>query len=45
MFLNEEAWFAPEFEEQLVDLTLPIMVFSGIDGKIHKWSLSAAMVN
>ena len=31
MFLNEEAWFAPEFEEQLVDLTLPIMVFSGID--------------
>ncbi|MCY6986649.1 YecA family protein, partial [Acinetobacter baumannii] len=31
MFLNEEAWFAPEYEEQLVDLTLPIMVFSGID--------------
>lgn len=31
MFLNEEAWFTPEFEEQLVDLTLPIMVFSGID--------------
>ncbi|SDB89946.1 YecA/YgfB family protein [Acinetobacter boissieri] len=31
MFLNEDAWFAPEFEEQLVDLTLPIMVFSGID--------------
>ncbi|WP_269914161.1 YecA/YgfB family protein [Acinetobacter sp. HY1485] len=31
MFLNEEAWFTPEFEEQLVDLTLPIMVFSGVD--------------
>ena len=31
MFLNEDAWFTPEFEEQLVDLTLPIMVFSGID--------------
>ncbi|AOA57639.1 YecA/YgfB family protein [Acinetobacter larvae] len=31
MFLNEEAWFSPEYEEQLVDLTLPIMVFSGID--------------
>ncbi|ESK40485.1 hypothetical protein P256_00938 [Acinetobacter nectaris CIP 110549] len=31
MFLNEEAWFAPEFEEQLIDLTLPMMVFSGID--------------
>ncbi len=31
MFLNEEAWFRPEFEEQLVDLTLPMMVFSGID--------------
>ena len=31
VFLNEEAWFAPEYEEQLVDLTLPIMVFSGID--------------
>lgn len=31
MFLNEDAWFAPEFEEQLVDLTLPMMVFSGID--------------
>ncbi len=29
--LNEKAWFAPEFEEQLVDLSLPIMVFSGID--------------
>ena len=31
MFLNEDAWFTDEFEEQLVDLTLPIMVFSGID--------------
>ena len=31
MFLNEDAWFTPEFEEQLVDLTLPMMVFSGID--------------
>ncbi|WP_173912629.1 YecA family protein [Acinetobacter sp. Marseille-Q1618] len=31
MFLNEEAWFTDEFEEQLVDLTLPIMVFSGVD--------------
>ena len=31
MFLNEDAWFTPEYEEQLVDLTLPIMVFSGID--------------
>ena len=31
MFLNEDAWFTEEFEEQLVDLTLPIMVFSGID--------------
>ncbi len=31
MFLNEEAWFLPEFEEQLIDLTLPMMVFSGID--------------
>ena len=31
MFLNEDAWFTPEFEEQLVDLTLPIMVFSGVD--------------
>ncbi len=31
MFLNEDAWFTPEHEEQLVDLTLPIMVFSGID--------------
>lgn len=31
MFLNEEAWFTPEFEEQLVDLTLPMMVFSGVD--------------
>ena len=31
MFLNEDAWFTPEHEEQLVDLTLPIIVFSGID--------------
>src|SRR5690606_2689342 len=31
MFLNEEAWFTEEFEAQLVDLTLPTMVFSGID--------------
>ena len=31
MFLNEEARFTPEFEDQLVDLTLPIMVFSGVD--------------
>jgi len=31
MFLNEEAWFTPEFEEQLVDLTLPMMIFSGVD--------------
>lgn len=31
MFQNEDAWFAEEYEEQLVDLTLPIMVFSGID--------------
>lgn len=31
MFLNEDVWFTPEHEEQLVDLTLPIMVFSGID--------------
>ena len=31
MFLNEEAWFAPEYEDQVVDLTLPMMVFSGID--------------
>ncbi|MFB2537778.1 MULTISPECIES: YecA family protein [unclassified Acinetobacter] len=31
MFLNEEAWFLPELEEPLVELTLPIMVFSGID--------------
>ncbi len=31
MFLNEEAWFSPEHEEQVVDLTLPMMVFSGVD--------------
>lgn len=31
MFLNEDAWFLDEIEETLVELTLPIMVFSGID--------------
>ena len=31
MSLNEDAWFTPEHEEQLVDLTLPMMVFSGVD--------------
>ncbi|TXJ06635.1 MAG: YecA family protein [Acinetobacter sp.] len=31
MFLNEDAWFLDEVEETLVELTLPIMVFSGID--------------
>lgn len=31
MFLNEEAWFLPEIEDSLVELTLPMMVFSGID--------------
>ena len=31
MFLNEEAWFLPEIEDALVELTLPMMVFSGID--------------
>ena len=31
MFLNEDGWFTPEFEEQVVDLTLPMMVFSGVD--------------
>ena len=31
MFLNEEAWFTDELEDALVELTLPIMVFSGID--------------
>lgn len=31
MFLNEEAWFTDEIEDTLVELTLPIMVFSGID--------------
>ena len=31
MFVNEEAWFKDEIEETLVELTLPIMVFSGID--------------
>lgn len=33
MFLNEDAWFTAEHEEQLIDLTLPIMVFSGIDNE------------
>ncbi len=42
--LNEDAWFTDEFEEQLVDLTLPIMVFSGIDEEIDKWNLSVVMV-
>ena len=45
MFLNEDAWFTPEYEEQLVDLTLPIMVFMALMKKIRKWSLSAAMVS
>lgn len=31
MFLNEDAWFVPEVEDALVELTLPMMVFSGID--------------
>ena len=31
MFLNEEAWFSPEHEDQLVDLSLPMMMFSGVD--------------
>ncbi len=31
MFVNEEAWFVAEIENALVELTLPIMVFSGID--------------
>ena len=31
MFQNEEAWFRDELEDALVELTLPIMVFSGID--------------
>ena len=43
MFLNEEAWFAPEYEEQLVDLTLPIMVLAELMKKIHRWNLSVAM--
>ena len=30
MFLNEDAWFTPEHEEQVVDLTLPMMGFSGV---------------
>ena len=43
MFLNEEAWFAPEYEEQLVDLTLPIMVLAELMKKIHRWNLFVAM--
>jgi uncharacterized protein len=31
MFSNEDAWFQAELEEHLVELTLPMMVFSGID--------------
>lgn len=31
MFLNEEQWFVDELEESIVELTLPMMVFSGID--------------
>lgn len=31
LFLNEEAWFTNELEDQLIELTLPMMVFSGID--------------
>lgn len=31
LFLNEDAWFLEEIEEQLIELTLPMMVFSGID--------------
>lgn len=31
MFSNEDAWFQPELEDALVELTLPMMVFSGID--------------
>lgn len=31
LFLNEEAWFLPDLEDTLVELTLPMMVFSGID--------------
>lgn len=31
LFLNEEAWFQPELEDNLIELTLPMMVFSGID--------------
>lgn len=31
LFLNEDAWFVEELEEPLIELTLPMMVFSGID--------------
>ncbi|MDO4223087.1 MAG: YecA family protein [Acinetobacter sp.] len=31
LFLNEDAWFLDEVEESLIELTLPMMVFSGID--------------
>lgn len=31
LFLNEDAWFTEHAEEALIDLTLPMMVFSGID--------------
>lgn len=31
LFLNEDAWFTPDVEEPLIELTLPMMVFSGID--------------
>lgn len=31
MFSNEEAWFTDENENAITDLTLPMMVFSGID--------------
>lgn len=31
LFLNEDAWFNDETEEALIELTLPMMVFSGID--------------
>lgn len=31
MFLNEDAWFIDDIEDALIELTLPMMVFSGID--------------
>lgn len=31
LFLNEDAWFTEDAEEVLIELTLPMMVFSGID--------------